>query len=69
MAHDKRKQDMIEWVDWNADLLLPHKLICTGTTGKLIQETLDQSDTKAEHALEVIRLKSARLAETNNSVP
>jgi methylglyoxal synthase len=40
VAHDNRKKDLVEWVEWNYQLLLGHDLICTATTGKLIQETL-----------------------------
>lgn len=40
VAHDNRKKDLVEWVEWNYQLLLGHNLICTATTGKLIQETL-----------------------------
>jgi methylglyoxal synthase len=45
VAHDNRKKDLIEWVKWNCQTLLRHHLICTGTTGKLIEKTLQ------EHAL------------------
>ena len=65
VAHDKMKQDMIEWVDWNRELLIPHKMICTGTTGKLIEETLmnasSQKKTNTNNALEIVRLKSGPL--------
>lgn len=62
VAHDKMKQDMVEWVDWNRKLLTPHRLICTGTTGRLIEETLSQDDEPdTPKALEVIRLKSGPL--------
>ena len=40
VAHDNRKQDMIEWVEWNFEILIDHKLICTGTTGRLVEEAL-----------------------------
>jgi methylglyoxal synthase len=40
VAHDNRKKDLIEWVEWNWNALLDHDLICTGTTGKLVEETL-----------------------------
>ncbi len=40
VAHDNRKKDLIEWVEWNRDLLLQHKLTCTGTTGKLVEKAL-----------------------------
>lgn len=40
VAHDNRKPDLIAWVEWNYQTLLEHNLICTGTTGRKIQETL-----------------------------
>jgi methylglyoxal synthase len=40
VAHDRRKKDMVEWVEWNWGILAQHKLICTGTTGKLVEESL-----------------------------
>ena len=42
VAHDNRKQDMLEWVEWNFEILLPHNLVCTGTTGRLIEETFEK---------------------------
>ena len=41
IAHDARKLDMIEWVTYNAETLQKNKLVCTGTTGTLIQEKLN----------------------------
>jgi methylglyoxal synthase len=40
VAHDNCKKDMVEWVEWNWSLLLNHQLICTGTTGRLVEEAL-----------------------------
>ena len=40
VAHDNRKKDLVEWVEWNWNALLDHSLICTGTTGKLVEQTL-----------------------------
>ena len=40
IAHDKRKADMIEWVKYNAKTMSENKLVCTGTTGKLVEELL-----------------------------
>ena len=37
VAHDARKPDLLAWVWRNAAKLAPHALICTGTTGKLVQ--------------------------------
>ncbi|MBF0587143.1 methylglyoxal synthase [Prosthecochloris sp. N3] len=42
VAHDNRKKDLIEWVEWNYLILIHHHLICTGTTGKLIEEAIQQ---------------------------
>jgi|SRR6056297_492696 len=41
IAHDNRKADLIEWVAYNADELGDHKLVCTGTTGKLVEQALE----------------------------
>lgn len=60
VAHDNRKKDLIEWVEWNWEELINHKLICTGTTGKLVQQVLADKEGKSlKH--EVIRLQSGPL--------
>lgn len=38
IAHDHRKSDLIDWCEFNSDLLSKHKLFGTGTTGKMISE-------------------------------
>jgi methylglyoxal synthase len=38
IAHDACKKDMIEWAAFNARRLALHRLVCTGTTGSLIQK-------------------------------
>ena len=40
IAHDRRKADMIDWVEYNASILLNNNLVCTGTTGKLVNDIL-----------------------------
>lgn len=40
VAHDNRKRDLAEWVAYNYGTLSPHRIVCTGTTGRLIEETL-----------------------------
>jgi methylglyoxal synthase len=40
VAHDNRKKDIIEWAEYNWKELVPHNLICTGTTGRLVEEAL-----------------------------
>ncbi|MCL2074455.1 MAG: methylglyoxal synthase [Marinilabiliaceae bacterium] len=62
VAHDSRKKDMIEWVSWNWKELLPHKLVCTGTTGKLISEALYKKAEENDMVCpEIICLKSGPL--------
>jgi methylglyoxal synthase len=48
VAHDRRKADMVEWAVFNADMLSKHKLICTGTTGSLIQKALEDKGVSAD---------------------
>ena len=40
VAHDNRKKDLVEWAEWNYKELMKHEIICTGTTGKLVEEAL-----------------------------
>lgn len=40
VAHDNRKKDLMEWVEWNWAILKNHELICTGTTGSLIEKLM-----------------------------
>ena len=63
VAHDNRKEDLIDWVLWNYKILLPHKLISTGTTGKLVEQALlDKIEsTNSNHTLNIIKLKSGPL--------
>ena len=41
VAHDHRKSDMVEWVVYNSDFLSEHHLVCTGTTGSLVRDALN----------------------------
>ena len=43
VAHDNMKRDLAEWVDWNSRNLSRHHLVCTGTTGKMVEKTLLKS--------------------------
>ena len=43
VAHDNRKKDIIEWVSYNWNELIQHSLICTGTTGRLVDETIREN--------------------------
>lgn len=62
VAHDNRKKDLIEWVEWNCNALLDHKLICTGTTGALVETALGKKGDKAtKRKVEITKLKSGPL--------
>ena len=40
IAHDNRKQDLLNWARYNRDLLAQHELFATGTTGQLLASEL-----------------------------
>lgn len=40
VAHDEKKHDLLEWAKYNRALLVQHELYATGTTGKLLEQTL-----------------------------
>ena len=40
IAHDHKKDELINWVKKHKDILSQHQLIATGTTGKLIENHL-----------------------------
>lgn len=52
IAHDNKKDDLVEWARHNRELLQKHELSATGTTGKLLQE---------EVGLDVFRFRSGPL--------
>src|SRR5258708_18952474 len=52
IAHDNKKQDMLEWAEYNLSLLAGHELFATATTGRLVHEHL---------GLPVTRLRSGAL--------
>jgi methylglyoxal synthase len=51
VAHDNKKEDLLDWVKFNKYLLSLHELFATGTTGKVIEKA----------GLKVTRLKSGPL--------
>ena len=61
VAHDNRKADMIEWVSYNRKTLLNHNLVCTGTTGKLVEEALIKDEIIESGELNIRKLKSGPL--------
>src|SRR5574341_1332867 len=52
VAHDNKKRDLLEWAEFNRELLRQHDLFSTGTTGALLEQEL---------AMEVTRLQSGPL--------
>jgi methylglyoxal synthase len=64
VAHDNRKRDLIEWVAWNHAILAEHRLVCTGTTGRLVEEALAQKSAEAAEPIPtpaIHKLKSGPL--------
>jgi methylglyoxal synthase len=64
VAHDNRKKDLVEWVEWNYQTLLGHNLICTGTTGQMIEKVISRKMAGAspiEEFKSVTKLKSGPL--------
>ncbi|MEM1041489.1 MAG: methylglyoxal synthase [Bacteroidota bacterium] len=52
VAHDHKKDDLLDWVGYHRETLVQHELIATGTTGRLVGEVL---------GVEVSRLQSGPL--------
>jgi methylglyoxal synthase len=40
VAHDHRKQDLLDWAAYNRQVLEHHELFATGTTGGMLSEAL-----------------------------
>jgi methylglyoxal synthase len=52
VAHDARKRDLLEWIQFNRDILNQHLLYATGSTGEMVIK---------ETGLSVFRYKSGPL--------
>ena len=52
VAHDNKKQDLMEWAKYNRGMLVKHELCATGTTGSLLEIALET---------EVLKLQSGPL--------
>jgi len=46
VAHDKKKKDLVDWVERNRAELSRHELFATGTTGRMMEEQLDRPVSK-----------------------
>jgi methylglyoxal synthase len=40
VAHDNKKRDLLEWAEFNRDLLAHHEVYATGTTGESLEQLL-----------------------------
>lgn len=64
VAHDNRKKDLVEWVEFNYQTLLNHHLICTGTTGQVIEKVINrklEKDNSESVLKSITKLKSGPL--------
>jgi methylglyoxal synthase len=62
VAHDHMKRDLAEWVRYNWKTLMKHRIVCTGTTGKLVDETIvSEAGGTRPQGLKIERLKSGPL--------
>ncbi len=53
---------MAEWVEYNVRSLLPHRIICTGTTGVLVEQAiLNKISQEEARELDLTKLKSGPL--------
>jgi len=62
VAHDHMKHDLVEWAEYNYHTLLKHRLVCTGTTGRLVAEAIAaKAGASLPVGFEIVRLKSGPL--------
>lgn len=64
VAHDNRKGDLIEWVQWNWGTLIEHRIIATGTTGRMVENAIRikmEEQGGDPERFEVVKLKSGPL--------
>lgn len=61
VAHDNKKKDIIEWFRFNYKILIKHNLICTGTTGRLVEECLTECLNGEQQDIKITKLKSGPL--------
>ena len=51
VAHDSRKQELKEWVEYNKEILKDCDLYATGTTGTMLQECFEIMEPSINHEL------------------
>ena len=50
VAHDNKKVDLVEWAKYNRELLAHHEIFATGTTGEILERSLDLRSTSCRAA-------------------
>lgn len=60
VAHDNMKRELAEWVEWNWEKLMDCPLVCTGTTGRIVGDTI-KSHTRTLTVPNITLLKSGPL--------
>lgn len=62
VAHDNQKSILVQWVAHNREILYHHNLVCTGTTGSLVEKTIGEMNGKGgRQPQNVVKLKSGPL--------
>ncbi|MBW7845829.1 MAG: methylglyoxal synthase [Bacteroidia bacterium] len=63
VAHDNCKQELLDWVKCHWNEIIQYELVCTGTTGNLVEEMLLQcmDENGDELRLKMTKLKSGPL--------
>jgi methylglyoxal synthase len=62
VAHDNRKKDLIEWAEWNYEVLIQHRLVSTGTTGGLVEKAIRKRlPPEDANVFQILKLKSGPL--------
>jgi methylglyoxal synthase len=61
VAHDGRKRDLVEWIEYNYETLIKHHLISTGTTGRMVEEALTRKLGAEAESVSIRKLKSGPL--------
>lgn len=63
VAHDNCKQELLEWVERNWETFAQKDLICTGTTGQLVEKKLNDcmGNNAGKIRINITKLKSGPL--------
>lgn len=61
VAHDNRKDDLVDWVEKKSNIIREHNLICTGTTGLLLEKVMQQYKKEDTDPTPIMKLKSGPL--------